>query len=872
MGLGRRTVVGKNAHEISAMNRSDDSARRNRDYDIAMNSDQADSGGRRRKLAGYLRAAKELGQSYQQAHFGTREVDEVDELPAIPGAFPDVAIATHGDEQLVLFPSYCKRHLKDEPRLPAERPQSERNSATENDADFWKKEWDRFESDKAIVDVDVRGWLYSPHRGPMTRKNRLLVGLARQLSGVSAPKTPTKSRESSPDRSLKARHEEHEARRDQERIDKEAAEILKRGKAEEEIAALGGYSEESRFHSDNESIYDKSRQSEPAPGNLKPRASWNQPADMSPSEMAVANKNLMTRLMPFLTNPLVATPLTIFFYDAKQSRSKTVQTNEAGHFNIRASLDFVPTHIRVLASENLSAVEEVKITEPKGISVISDVDDTVKHSSIGSGSREIFRNVFIRDLADLSIDGVKEWYNTMFDNGVGFHYVSNSPWQLFPVLVSYFQTAGLPPGSYHLKQYSGMLQGIFEPVAERKKGTLERIMRDFPQRKFLLIGDSGEADLEVYTDVVLANPGRIIGVFIRDVTTPKDQGFFDPGFTPERSSRPGNRLSGRFSRESSRTRVPVSRSDLPEFRPKLPQRGKTEVKQQTSSGPAMGKLIDIGDDSDTVHQPHSRVLPRSNSDLESLDIFRAPEPSFLADKSKAKSPAPPPPAKPVSLRSPNALDMVPPRKAVTQPNKLTKNPPPPPPPRSRGKSDTPTNSNHPLAQSQSISDMKDPHKDDEGYLAAARTKVASAYNAIPSAASYIPGFSNPQQSVTNRSLPDNPSRPSMTSRATTSGRLSNRSSIASISSSENEEGYGGYYGDSTPSTPQPVVNKKLDLWRRRWARAQDILDKNGVELISWRVGSDVAHEALMLIEREMAAMSVKPKDKGGESKVKDWKN
>jgi phosphatidate phosphatase APP1 len=135
-------------------------------------------------------------------------------------------------------------------------------------------------------------------------------------------------------------------------------------------------------------------------------------------------------------------------------------------------------------------------------------------------------------LKDLTIDGVKEWYNTMYDMGVGIHYVSNSPWQLFPVLVSFFQVAGLPPGSYHLKQYSGMLQGIFEPVAERKKGTLEKIMKDFPERKFVLIGDSGEADLEVYTDVVLANPGKVLAIFIRDVTTPENHGFFDSAMGP----------------------------------------------------------------------------------------------------------------------------------------------------------------------------------------------------------------------------------------------------------------------------------------------------------------------------------------------------
>src|SRR5204863_3102790 len=95
------------------------------------------------------------------------------------------------------------------------------------------------------------------------------------------------------------------------------------------------------------------------------------------------------------------------------------------------------------------------------------------------------------------------------------------------VLMGYFTIAGLPPGSYHLKAYSGVLQGIFEPVAERKKGTLERIIRDFPERKFMLVGDSGEADLEVYTDVVLENPGKVIGIFIRDVTTSSKQDFFD---------------------------------------------------------------------------------------------------------------------------------------------------------------------------------------------------------------------------------------------------------------------------------------------------------------------------------------------------------
>lgn len=482
-------------------------------------------GARRRKVANYLKVANETWRSYQDSATTKwdlrRSGDENRADPNMPGSFPDVSIVRgSGGEEMILFPSYCKRHIKTQKNagLGDESLKSETGEHVE-ESEWWKQEWEKYENDKAIVDVDVRGWIYTPHRGPMNRKHRVLLGLVRQLSGIPAPKTAANSRENSPGRqkTLKERHEEHEARREQERIEKEAEEMIRKGETEAEIAARGGYSEgvkEGAPHGDYRGRLGSTASTisaDPVPGSFAKRSSWNQPSDMSPEQLIGANTNLMARIMPFLSNPLVSTPITVFFYDEKSSQSKTVTTNEAGHFNLRAALDFIPTHVRVLASETLSATEEVKITEPAGVSLITDVDDTIKHSSIGSGAREIFRNAFVRDLSDLTIDGVREWYSTMYDMGVGIHYVSNSPWQLFPVLVQFFMTAGLPPGSYHLKSYSGMLQGIFEPVAERKKGTLERILRDFPERKFILVGDSGEADLEVYTDVVLSNPGRILG-------------------------------------------------------------------------------------------------------------------------------------------------------------------------------------------------------------------------------------------------------------------------------------------------------------------------------------------------------------------------
>ena len=317
-------------------------------------------------------------------------------------------------------------------------------------------------------------------------------------------------------------------------------------------------------------------------GSATERTLWNQPNSMSQEEMATAHSLLMSRLQLFMATPSVNVPVSAFFYNEEHSRQKTVYTDAAGHFALRAALDFVPTHVRVLAGEDLSATEEVTVIEPRGVSIISDIDDTIKHSAISSGAREIFRNAFTRELADLTIEGVKELYNSLISMEVHVHYVSNSPWQMFPVLKQFFSLAGLPPGSFHLKQYSGMLQGIFEPVAERKKGTLDRLASDFPDRRFILVGDSGEADLEVYTNFALENPGRVLGIFIRDVTTSTVKAFFDSAMAP-------------FASDASNTLGKAEKEEKPELVRSSPIKGNALQRTRNSGLGAMNSAEETAD-------------------------------------------------------------------------------------------------------------------------------------------------------------------------------------------------------------------------------------------------------------------------------------
>ncbi len=856
-------------------------------------------GSRRRKLAGYLKAANELRQSYQQS-YGLRGQgsDEPDENGSnIPGAFPDLAVVRHGDEEMVLFPSYARRHhrRRDHHHDVPGASQDIRSTKGSGDAEYWKKEWEKYEDENAIVDVDIRGWIYSPHRGPMTRKNRLLIGIARHLSGIPAP---SNSRPASPHSGHRDRLEARAAQHEDELAEKEAESITRIGESEARVAWSGGYSENP--DNDRASIYSSGSTSRdpspdrhgesrprlrprpsgeslnyqldgaPGPGALAKRASWNQPADMSPAELATANRYLMARLKPFLTNPIVGTPLTVFFYNENTSKSRTTRTNEAGHFALRAALDFVPTHIRVLASEKLSATEEVHITERKGVSMISDIDDTIKHSAIGNGAKEMFRNTFIRELGDLTIEGVKEWYNKMASLGVKFHYVSNSPWQLYPVLVTFFTGAGLPKGSFHLKQYSGMLQGIFEPVAERKKGTLEKIMSDFPERRFILAGDSGEADLELYTDIVLANPGRVLGVFIRDVTTTQHQGFFDSSVHGLKQRGKTGSISPLRGRKWDHGGVsPTSlTSRLEEQKPSLPPRHQTRSTSCLTSekGPATGKLIDFDEDSPKPSLGHSCSV---------TDNIAEPK----------SDPAPSRPSKPLALRSYSGDSRPTLHSSSTQ--TIPRKPPPNIPPKPRKYSNSGSSSQEPnqpserspLSQTQNVSPpgSRATSQERRSYKASVRNKVASAYNALPS----WYGSSQPQPQQSPTSAPSNnhsfrhktATTTSNTSSTTKSSgpappvpprrNLSSYPAAAAHYATNHLSGtWSGYSSDTSEEIngnflPQPSnlnpnpLSKKEELWNRRWARAKEIFEKEGVMLRTWRVGTDVMGDAVALVERAL---------------------
>ena len=157
-----------------------------------------------------------------------------------------------------------------------------------------------------------------------------------------------------------------------------------------------------------------------------------------------------------------------------------------------------------------------QLLEPMGVSIISDVDDTIKHSNVPD-RRDLFRNTFVREFVPIS--GMPELYQACASRGAAFHYVSASPWQLYGPLAEFWGLQGYPQGSFHLKRFrlreTANKMRKMSPQKAHKRAAIEPILAAYPQRQFLLVGDSGEQDPEIYAGFLRERPQQIAHVFIR---------------------------------------------------------------------------------------------------------------------------------------------------------------------------------------------------------------------------------------------------------------------------------------------------------------------------------------------------------------------
>ncbi|MEO1093820.1 MAG: phosphatase domain-containing protein [Cyanobacteria bacterium J06638_28] len=215
---------------------------------------------------------------------------------------------------------------------------------------------------------------------------------------------------------------------------------------------------------------------------------------------------------------------------------KEVVTDKEGFFNLEVQLnerlaepiEWCPVDISLINPEPdgnavLGQAEVLIVGERASFGVISDIDDTIVHTA-ATDLLKMIKIVYLGNAESRKpFDQVAEFYQALQQGKKEgktnpIFYVSSSAWNMYDVFVRFMELNGIPKGPIFLKDVELSLEKIFAFKHEvHKLEQIEPIFKRFPHLPFLLIGDSGQKDPEIYTTLIEQYPDQILGIMIRDV-------------------------------------------------------------------------------------------------------------------------------------------------------------------------------------------------------------------------------------------------------------------------------------------------------------------------------------------------------------------
>lgn len=100
-------------------------------------------------------------------------------------------------------------------------------------------------------------------------------------------------------------------------------------------------------------------------------------------------------------------------------------------------------------------------------------------------------------------------------------YISNSPWNMYQYLKLFLDFNKFPKGPILLRNFRTPFDRSIKPEKPHKQKEIINILKTYPHLRFILIGDSGEHDASIYTEIADQYPDRIMVIYLRSVNHKK---------------------------------------------------------------------------------------------------------------------------------------------------------------------------------------------------------------------------------------------------------------------------------------------------------------------------------------------------------------
>ena len=222
----------------------------------------------------------------------------------------------------------------------------------------------------------------------------------------------------------------------------------------------------------------------------------------------------------FITAPAMNVPVTI----AVGGRTIRSRSDRSGYIDVSVKDHGLPPgwhDVRISSpdAEDVEAAVQV-IGGDETFGIISDIDDTVISTSLPRPFIAAW-NTFVRaESARHVVPGMATMYRELLDEhpGAPIVYVSTGAWNTAPHLNRFLKKHGYPLGPLLLTDWGPTNSGWFRSGQEHKRACLHRLANEFPNIRWLLVGDDGQHDPKIYGDFAEDRPDRVEAIAIRELT------------------------------------------------------------------------------------------------------------------------------------------------------------------------------------------------------------------------------------------------------------------------------------------------------------------------------------------------------------------
>ena len=212
-----------------------------------------------------------------------------------------------------------------------------------------------------------------------------------------------------------------------------------------------------------------------------------------------------------------------YFKIEAKLKNLSTYANEAGWLSVILSYDETKIK-RTIVNQNAFPAQILIPSNKAQFGVISDIDDTILHTGVVSTLKwQLFYNTFFKSAKKRqAIEGAATFYHLLQkgvsgENANPIFYVSHSPWNLYRYLELFLKQNHFPKGPILLRSFKTIFKRKTRGEQSQKQKEIINLLNTYRDLSFILIGDSGEHDTDIYMEIAKAYPKRIKAIYVRSV-------------------------------------------------------------------------------------------------------------------------------------------------------------------------------------------------------------------------------------------------------------------------------------------------------------------------------------------------------------------